>query len=82
MDLDTLQHALKAVFYSLGGNADDVRLTNDINVILGKVAALAIGSAIKAAKELPALPDDDGTYSLQLVMDDGEATLTWEAVES
>lgn len=32
-------------------------------------------------KELPELPDTDGTYSLQLVMNDGEATLTWEAAE-
>lgn len=32
--------------------------------------------------ELPDLPDDDGAYGLQLVVDDGEGTLTWEDVEA
>ena len=31
--------------------------------------------------ELPEFPETDGTYGLQLVMDTGEGTLTWEAVE-
>ena len=81
MDLETLQNALKELFYSLGGSADSVRNTNDINAILAAMAALAIGAQLTAAgvKELPAFPEDDGTYSLQLVMDDGAATLTWEA---
>ena len=79
----TLQESLKQLFYSLGGNADAVRDTDDVNAILAAIADLMLGQAIAAAsvKELPALPDDDGTYGLQLVMDDGEATLTWEAVE-
>lgn len=34
------------------------------------------------ANALPEYPEDDGTYALQLVMEDGEATLAWEAVES
>ena len=81
--MDTIQTALKALYYSLGGNADNVRNTDNVNVILAAIAALGIGSELSAAsvKELPDLPDDDGTYSLQLVMADGEATLTWEAVE-
>ena len=79
----TLQDVLKELYYSLGGNADNVRDTDDVNVILAAIADLGIGSDLSAAsvKELPTVPDDDGTYSLQLVMADGEATLTWEAVE-
>ena len=38
-------------------------------------------SAVEAAlPELPEFPETDGTYSLQLVMDDGVGTLSWEAV--
>ena len=83
MDLKTLQNALKELFYSLGGSADNVRNTDDVNVIIYQIAALGIGAEITSAsaKELPAFPDTDGTYTLQLVMDDGEATLTWEAAE-
>lgn len=37
-------------------------------------------SAVEGAlPELPEFPDTDGTYSLQLVMDDGAATLSWES---
>ena len=78
--MDTIQDALKELYYSLGGDAADVRNTEDVNTILGAVSALALGAKILAAAELPAFPEDDGTYSLQLVMDDGAATLTWEAV--
>jgi transcription initiation factor IIF auxiliary subunit len=76
--MDTLQAALKALYFSLGGNAANVQ-TDDINTILRAIANLQLINAIKAAMELPALPEDDGTYSLQLVMDDGAATFTWEA---
>lgn len=76
--MDTLQNALKALFYSLGGSAADVQ-TDDVNTIIRAMAALQLAATIKAAAELPALPDDDGTYSLQLVIDDGAATFTWEA---
>ena len=37
--------------------------------------------AAAAEKELPDVPSTDGTYGLQLVMDTGEGTLTWEAAE-
>lgn len=77
--MDTLQAALKALFYSLGGSAADVQ-TDDVNTIIRAIANLQLINAISAAAELPALPDDDGTYSLQLVVDDGAATFTWEAV--
>ena len=79
--IDTLQEALKALYISLGGNADNVRNEDDINRLLDAISGLNIGTALAAAKELPELPESDGTYSLQLVMDDGAATMTWEAVE-
>ena len=77
----TIQESLKELFYSLGGDADAVRETDDVNAILAAISALMLGQAIAKAAELPALPEDDGTYSLQLVMDEGAATLTWEAAE-
>lgn len=77
--MDTIQSALKELFYSLGGNADDVRNTDEINAILGAISGLAIGAKLTAAPELPALPEDDGTYTLQLVLDDGAPAFTWEA---
>ena len=80
--MKTLQDALKALYYSLGGNADNVRGTNDINTIIFAIAGLQIASQIKTAVELPALPDDDGTYTLQVVIDEGVATFSWEAVEA
>lgn len=79
--IDTLQVALKGIYCSLGGNMDNVRDENDINRLLDAIGGLNIGTALAAAKELPALPESDGTYSLQLVLDDGAATMTWEAVE-
>ena len=82
MNLDTIQNALKELYYSMGGNADNVRETTDINAIIKAISDLAIGAQIDAAavKELPEFPESDGTYTLQLVMDDGEATFSWEAV--
>ena len=41
----------------------------------------AVETAV-AQKELPEFPETDGTYGLQLVMDTGEAALTWEAADS
>lgn len=80
--MDTIQAALKALYYSLGGNADNVRDTDDVNVIIAEIGKLGIGAALTSAavKELPTAPDDDGTYTLQLVVDDGEATYSWESV--
>lgn len=82
--MDTIQNALKELLYSLGGSADTVRNTEDVNKIIDAISALELGAALAAAgvKELPKLPKSDGTYSLQLVMDDGAATLTWEAAEA
>lgn len=79
--MDTLQEALKQLYYSLGGNADNVRDTDDLAKLISAIAALGLGVKIDAAVEIPAYPEDDGTYQLQLVMDDGAPTLTWEAVE-
>ena len=80
--MDTIQKVLKALYYSLGGNADNVRSTDDVNAIIAAIGALGIGAKLAAAFELPPLPDDDGTYTLQLVIDDGAATYTWEAVSA
>lgn len=79
--MDTLQNALKELYFSLGGSAANVQ-TDDVNTIVRAIANLQLINAISAAVELPALPEDDGTYTLQLVMDDGAATFTWEAVEA
>ena len=78
--MKTLQNALKALYYSLGGNADNVRETDDLITIINAIAALNIAKEIKTAVELPDLPDDDGTYTLQVVIDEGVATFSWEAV--
>lgn len=80
--MKTLQDALKALYYSLGGNADNVRNTDDLITIINAIAALNIAKEIKTAVELPDLPDDDGTYTLQVVIDDGVATFSWEAVSA
>jgi hypothetical protein len=82
--MGTIHEALKQLYYSLGGNADDVRNADDPVAIILKMAALAIGESIAAAsvKELPTLPTDDGTYQLQVVIADGEDPVySWEAVE-
>lgn len=79
--METLQAALKAIYGMLGGNLDNVRSLTDIDAILGKISGLGVGDALKAAKELPAAPSDDGTYNLTVTVADGEATYTWEAVE-
>ena len=78
--MKTLQDALKALYYSLGGNADNVRETDDLITIINAIAALNIAKEIKTAVELPDLPDDGGTYTLQVVIDDGVATFSWDAV--
>lgn len=78
---ETIQNQLKELFYSLGGNADDVRDLDDPGAIIEAISALNIGAKLETAIELPALPEDDGTYSLQLVMDEGAATFSWEAAE-
>ena len=69
---ETLQEALKELFYSLGGSADAVRNTDDVTVILSEMAKLQLGAAI-SAKELPAVSGDDDGKVLTVV--DGE----WDA---
>lgn len=56
--------------------------TDDVNTIIRAIANLQLINAISAAAELPALPEDDGTYTLQLVMDEGVPAFTWEAVDA
>lgn len=43
----TLQNALKELFYSLGGNSETVRDTDDINVIIEAIAALGLCAKIE-----------------------------------
>ena len=77
--METLQRALIALYGSLGGDYADLDNPSNITDLISEIAKLNIGNQIALAKELPALPDDDGTYTLQLVMDDGAATFSWEA---
>ena len=42
----TLQDALKSLYYSLGGDADKVRGTDDLNAILAEISALGLGKKI------------------------------------
>ena len=48
----------------------------------GKVLTVVSGTwkAASLPTVLPEYPESDGTYSLQLVVADGSATLSWEAV--
>lgn len=45
---DTIQNALKRLFCSIGGNADNVRNKDDINAILDEMTALNIGEKISS----------------------------------
>ena len=66
--------------------APGVELPFEDAALKAAVAALetrmAAVEAAVAVKELPEFPESDGTYGLQLVMDDGAGTLTWEAAEA
>lgn len=78
----TLQRALMALYGSLGGDCADLENVESIGYLICAIAKLGLGDKISAAsvKELPELPEDDGTYSLQVTIADGEATYTWESV--
>ena len=76
---NTLQEVLKNLYGAFGGDRVNVNALTDVNAILEQIALLGIGDKLKAAVELPELPESDGTYGLQLVMDDGAAALTWES---
>ena len=79
----TIQNALIALYGALGGNSAALTNTDSVGALICEIAKLDLGAQIKGAeeKELPTLPEEDGTYTIQLVMSDGEATLTWEAAE-
>ena len=47
--------------------------------ILTRLAAVETAAAIK---ELPDSPETAGSYALQVTVEDGDSTLSWEAVES
>ena len=66
--LDTLKIALKAVYLSLGGNADTIRDKNDLNSILLAITDLGIGAQISgAASALPKVTTDDNGKILTVV---------------
>ena len=79
----TLQNALIALYGSLGGDRETLSNPENIGALLCDIAKLNLGASISGAsvKELPPFPETDGTYTLQFVMDEGEAALTWEAAE-
>ena len=66
--LDTVQNALKAIYMSLGGNADTVRDTEDVNTILMAIADLGLGGQISgAASALPTVDTEDNGKILTVV---------------
>ena len=79
----TIQNALIALYGALGGDTATMNDRVSIGALICEIAKLNLGAAISGAsvKELPPFPEDDGTYTLQLVVADGEATLTWESAE-
>lgn len=79
--MDTIQKCLAAIYAMLGGNLDEIRNKKTVDELLTAISGLGIGDKLKAAEDLPAYPEDDGTYTLQLVIDEGAATLTWESAE-
>jgi hypothetical protein len=68
MITDTIQNALKRLFCSIGGNADNVRNKDDINAILDEMSALALGEQIKeaGASTLPAVTNSDNGKILKV----------------
>ena len=44
---NTLQNALKELFYSLGGNAADVANVTDVNALIAAISALGLGAKIE-----------------------------------
>lgn len=63
----TIQDALKELFYSLGGNADAVRDTDQETVIIHEIAKLGLGAVLKAAAELPVVSGEDDGKLLTVV---------------
>ena len=79
----TIQNARIALYGALGGNSAALTDRDKIGALICAIAKLDLGAEISGAavKELPAFPESDGTYTLQLVMDEGTPALTWEAAE-
>ena len=75
----TFQAGWEPAKLSIGGASYKLKPGDILEIPDEMIAALA---SEMVEDELPELPSADGTYSLQLVMDDGEGTLTWEAVEA
>lgn len=65
--VNTIQDALKELFYSLGGNAAAVRDTDDTLEIIGQIAALNLGKTLAAAKELPTVGSSSNGKVLTVV---------------
>lgn len=76
---DTLQAALRDLYAGLGGNSATVRNESDITDLIRAIGALGIGENLAKASTLPALPEEDGTYALQVTIADGVATYAWES---
>lgn len=47
----------------------------------GKSSYVPLNIPAPPEPELPASPEEDGTYVLTCTVDDGEATLSWESAE-
>ena len=77
--MDTLQRCLAAIYGMLGGDLDNIRGVQTIDGLLTAISGLGIGDTLKAAKELPAAPEEDGAYILTVTVDDGAATYSWES---
>ena len=76
--MDTIQSALKELYFSLGGSADNVKDITDIDKLILAIAALGVGAQITAAgaSELPAVKDTDAGKVLTV-----SAEGKWEAAD-
>ena len=70
----TTVDALKTLYVALGGSADDVK---NISLIPDMISAISTVAQTATAKELPANPTTNGTYSLQAVKSNSGTTISW-----
>ena len=75
---DTL---MKTIMDALGGSYAGIQTPVWRNEEELEVIARAIAAVVPSSSILPEAPEDDGTYTLTMTVDDGEATLSWEAAE-